>query len=367
MATHIWEVYLTKAVFRMHVLAAGHGDCLWVDYGDPSAPTRILVDAGTVGTLKRLRPALDLVRARAPSHELFIVTHIDADHIGGALELLEDSTLGGQFKEIWFNGRAHLIQAASLQPLGAVQGERLTAALNVMRARWNASLGGAPVMMPTSGPPRSFSFGTGKVTVLSPESAQLADLLPVWDKEVRAAGLLAAARIIKRPPPPPGWQSFGALNVAALANTSVTPDGAKANGSSIATLVEFEGRRLLLSADAHPDVLLNGIRRLTPTNPLRVDVWKLSHHGSAANLTPALLDAVEAKTVVFSSNGAYFRHPDQIAVARVLQRYQGSGVHLVFNYKTKHNKMWDSPTLKQHWNYTTDYGAGQTGITVKLL
>lgn len=358
---------MTKPVFRMHVLAAGHGDCLWVDYGDPDAPTRILVDAGTPGTLKRLRPALNLVRGSAPSHELFIVTHIDADHIGGALALLEDRVLAGQFKEIWFNGRDHLVQAASLQSLGAVQGERLTAALTAVRARWNTSLGGGPVLMPTNGAPRSLSFGKAQVTVLSPEPAQLADLLPVWDKEVRAAGLLAAKKAAKPVLPPPGWQSFGALNVVALANTTVAPDGAKANGSSIATLVEFEGRRLLLGADAHPDVLLNGIRRLSPTDPLKVDVWKLPHHGSAANLTPALLNAVEAKTVVFSSSGAYFRHPDQIAVARVIQRCQGSGVHLVFNYKTPHNKMWDSATLKQRWNYTTDYGVGHAGITVKLL
>ena len=358
---------MTQSVFRMHVLAAGHGDCLWVDYGDPAAPTRILVDAGTVGTLKRLRPALNLVRGSIPSHELLIVTHIDADHIGGALALLEDQPLASQFKQIWFNGRAHLVQASALQSLGAVQGERLTEALTGMPGRWNASMAGAPVMTTSVGPLPTFTFGPAKVTVLSPEPAQLANLLPVWNNEVRAAGLVAAAKARTPTPPPLGWQAFGAINVAALAGKSVAPDTAKANGSSIALLVKFKRRRLLLGADAHPDVLLRGIRRISPNAPLKVDVWKLAHHGSAANLTPALLAAVKAKTIVFSSNGAYFRHPDQIAVAQVLQHYQSSGVHLVFNYKTQYNQMWDSPALKKQWNYTTCYGVGQAGTTVTLL
>lgn len=351
----------------MHVLAADHGDCLWVDCGAPAAPTRILVDAGTIGTLKRLRPALSLVRGSVPSHELLIVTHVDADHIGGALALLEDQTLASQFKQVWFNGRAHLVQASGLQSLGAVQGERLTAALNSMPGRWNASMAGAPVMTTGFGPLPTFNFGAIKLTVLSPEAGQLADLLPAWDKEVLAAGLVTAAKAKSPAPPAPGWQSFGAINVAALAGTAVAPDTAKANGSSIAVLVEFEMHRLLLGADAHPDVLLRAIRRLSPTEPLKVDAWKLSHHGSAANLTPALLAAVEAKTIVFSSNGAYFRHPDQITVAKVLQHYQTSGVHLVFNYKTQYNQMWDSPALKKQWNYTTCYGIDQAGTTVTVL
>lgn len=351
----------------MHVLAAGHGDCLWVDYGDPAAPTRILVDAGTVGTLKRLRPALNLVRGSVPSHELLIVTHVDSDHIGGALALLEDQTLANQFKQVWFNGRAHLVQAAGLQSLGAAQGERLTAALNGMPGRWNTSIAGAPVMTTSAGPLPTFNFGAAKLTVLSPGADQLADLLPVWDKEVLAAGLVAAAKAKRPVLPPLGWQSFGTINVTELARTAVAPDTSKANGSSIAVLVEFEMHRMLLGADAHPDVLLRAIRRLSPMEPLKVDVWKLSHHGSAANLTPELLAAVEAKTIVFSSNGAYFRHPDQIAVAKVLQHYQPSGIHLVFNYKTQYNQMWDSPALKKQWNYTTCYGVSLAGTTVTLL
>lgn len=351
----------------MHVLAAGHGDCLWVDYGNPNSPTRILVDAGTTGTFPRVKAALDAVRSSTPSHELLIITHVDADHIAGALKLVEDKTLANQFKEFWFNGRVHLLKAANLQPFGAVQGERLTAALVKKVARWNTSFGGDAVMMSLTGAPPSRMFGDATVTVLSPTPADLAALLPAWEKEVAAAGLKKKIAAAKPNAIRTGWQSFGTINVENLANQFVPVDMAPANGSSIATLIEYQGVRLLLGADAHPSILLKGIRRLSPNKPLKVDVWKLPHHGSAANVTDDLLAAVDAETVVFSTNGAYFSHPDKVAVARVIRRYQKTGVHLVFNYKTTYNQLWASPALQAKWNYTTEYGKGLAGVSIHLI
>lgn len=165
----------------------------------------------------------------------------------------------------------------------------------------------------------------------------------------------------------PGFEALGIIDVEALAIRPTTEDTAPANGSSISTLIEFKGKRMLLGADAHPSVLLAGIKQLHPEGSLEVDVFKLPHHGSAANVTSDLLDAVNAKTVVLSSNGAYFKHPDQTAVARVLKRYKEQGVHLVFNYKSAFNEMWDSDSLRLKWNYTTEYGVGTEGVTVQLI
>jgi beta-lactamase superfamily II metal-dependent hydrolase len=351
----------------MHVLAAGHGDCLRVDYGDPDAPTRILVDAGTAGTFPRVKAALDAVRSSTPSHELFIVTHVDADHIAGAVKLVENKTLANQFKQFWFNGHVHLLEAANLQSFGAVQGERLTDALLKKPARWNADFNGDAVMMPSTGIPPSRRVGDATVTILSPGPAELAALLPVWEKEVKAAGLKKKIAAAKPKSVRAGWQSFGAINIDKLADQCVPVDMAPANGSSIATLIEYQGVRLLLAADAHPGALLKAIRRLSPDKPLQVDVWKLPHHGSAANVTDDLLAAVDTKTVVFSTSGAYFAHPDKVAVARVIRRYQKTGVHLVFNYKTTHNQLWASPALQAKWNYTAEYGTGLAGVSIHLI
>ena len=33
-------------MLKIEMLLAGHGDCLWIEYGDPQAPRRVLIDGG---------------------------------------------------------------------------------------------------------------------------------------------------------------------------------------------------------------------------------------------------------------------------------------------------------------------------------
>jgi beta-lactamase superfamily II metal-dependent hydrolase len=352
----------------MLVLAAGDGDCLWVDFGNPEEPTRVLIDAGTQGTFKALKRALDKVRTDKPSHEVFIVTHVDQDHIGGALALMEDETLAAQFKDVWFNGWDHLVQASGQQSFGAVQGERLTNALKKMPNRWNAAFSRGPVMRKGAATATGVSklIGAAAVTILSPSPKELAQMREPWADEIRAAGMIKEIKAKRAEERRAGMQAFGVLNVLELADTKVAVDTAPANGSSIATLIDFDKRRLLLGADAHPSVLVDGIRQIQPKGRLVVDVFKAPHHGSAANVTLDLLECIDPKVVVFSSNGSYFRHPDQVAVARVVSHYEGKGVKLVFNYRSKFNEMWASPSLQQRWGFSTQYGIGADGVTVLL-
>ena len=69
-------------MLKIEMLRAGHGDCLWIEYGDPQHPRRVLIDGGATGTHKRaLRPKLLGLPEKDRRFELLMVTHIDADHI----------------------------------------------------------------------------------------------------------------------------------------------------------------------------------------------------------------------------------------------------------------------------------------------
>ena len=71
---------------------------------------------------------------------------------------------------------------------------------------------------------------------------------------------------------------------------------ASANGSSIAVIAEYAGRRLALLGDAHAPTLAATLGRMaaaTGAATLRLDAVKLAHHGSAANLSPDLLGRIE--------------------------------------------------------------------------
>ena len=75
---------------------------------------------------------------------------------------------------------------------------------------------------------------------------------------------------------------------------------------------------------------------------------------------------VRSAQFLFSSNGAYYNHPDPEAVARVLVQ-EGEDRVLLFNYRTEENEVWDEPELKERWRYRTIYPeAGSFGIRLEL-
>jgi glyoxylase-like metal-dependent hydrolase (beta-lactamase superfamily II) len=77
-------------MFTVDMLPAAQGDCVWIEYGTPEHPHRILIDAGPSSAYAALKERLLAARERSPERrlhfELLIITHIDLDHIGGAIE-----------------------------------------------------------------------------------------------------------------------------------------------------------------------------------------------------------------------------------------------------------------------------------------
>jgi len=347
-------------MLRIEMLLAGHGDCLWIEYGDPTVPRRVLIDGGAAGTYKRaLRKRLRSLSEKDRRFELLVVTHIDADHITGILDLLEDREMGFQAKDIWFNGYRHLPDEMP-ETLGPVQGERLTDLLVKPGVTWNGEFEKSAVVVPQDGDlPRVDLEGGLILTLLSPTTGKLADLKPVWDKEVRKAGLDPSQPRPGEVESPEGFELLGAPDVQALAAEPFSEDTAEANGSSIAMLAEFEGRRVLLTGDAHPGVLTASIKRLAGGGRLAVDACKLPHHGSKANVSRQFLQALDCRKWLFSTSGAHFRHPDRQAVARVING-GGAQPELSFNYRTKYNDVWDSKPLREQHGYTVSYPMAET-------
>ncbi len=344
-------------MLRIDILPAGHGDCLWIEYGDPQKPRRVLIDGGTTGTYKgALRRKLLAVPEEQRRFELLVVTHIDADHISGALELLEDESVRFPAADVWFNGYRHLPDEAP-DTLGPVQGEKLTYRLLKLGVPWNVAFHGRAVVVPQEGDlPRTKLEGDLSLTLLAPTLEQLANLKPKWECEVKEAGLDPNNPYAAPAEPAGGFEllAAGPPDIEALTREPFSEDTAAANGSSIALLLDYEGHRVLLAGDAHPNALADGIRRLEPGKKLKLDACKLPHHGSKANVSPKLLDTLSCKRYVFSTNGAYFKHPDREAVARVIKS-GGAGPELIFNYTTKYNDVWASAPLRHDHGYTTSY------------
>lgn len=310
-------------MFQLELLPAAHGDAIWIEYGNQEKPHRILIDGGPAATYESaLRKRVLLLPPSDRHIDLLVVTHIDADHIDGAIILLREAEqLGLTFGEIWFNGWPQIAKAETegFQPL---QGEFLSALLNFPRYKecWNARTGGLPIQVPDEGELPTWEFPEGardsaRITLLSPGTRQIARLRARWASALRdfspgdseEALRRLNAREEYRPPPP--LPVFGAPTFG--------DDRSPANGSSIAFLIEHEGASCLLAGDAHARVLATTLRRLADARAyghvgaLRIDAVKLPHHGSASNISPDLLSTLNSRYWLVSTNGQLYQHPNR--------------------------------------------------------
>lgn len=344
----------STTIFELAALPAEYGDCLWLEYGPRSAPHRMLVDCGTAGTWKILKEKIETLPADSRNFDLLVITHIDADHIGGALQLLQArQSLGISFGEIWFNGRRHLPDDI----LGPKEGDALTAELESpdLAPLWNKSARNEALSITREGPLPEFIFAGMKLTLLSPGLEQLHRLAAVWPEIIRDAGLIEETRTPGLTDDMPA-DTLGDLQISDLAGTYSAVDRSPANGSSIAFLAEFDSRSILFAADAFASVLLKSLVQLKETRELSgldITLCKLPHHGSKANVTEKLVAALNCRHYLFSTNGERFHHPDKICVARVITK--SDNPTLYFNYRSEHSASWAATALMRDHGYKVTF------------
>lgn len=345
-------------MFEVTMLAASEGDCLVIRYGDPDAPHRVLIDAGRKATFKKL---LAFLPENERHLELFVISHVDRDHIEGALQVLGQTQSAFTFDDIWFNAYRHLDWQPDSEDFGAVQGEALTKLIVDRDLPWNVAFGGGPVRLDGEEPAVRTLAGGLKLTLLSPDAAKLLALIPKWEEECRRVGIEPTTAALKEDVPSfdPTWEqgveSFGGtLEELAAINTS--EDGAAPNGTSIAFLAEYDGKCVFFGADAHPRLIVRSLDRLGRTLPLECALVKVAHHGSQANTTRELLNRLRSDHFFISTSGSYFNHPDEVAIARILTSPSDGTKILYFNYSQEHTTPWgESTTQSAKYDYRCEY------------
>lgn len=355
-------------MLRVQMLPAEHGDALVLEYGTSGGRDRrfVVVDGGPENAYEGVRRHIaELLPADEGGRrvELLVVTHVDGDHIEGVVKLLQDDDLAVRPDDVWFNDWRHLQSVGDPvdEPtrLGPEAGEFLAALIENAGLACNAAFRGRAVVVPETPdePLPSVTLPGGlRLTVVSPTFDTLRRLRKRWDKVIRDAGFtpgdtaaalrqFAARRWAKRP-----------VTLGDERRRS-TLDNSEANGSSIALVAEYRGRRVLLAGDAFAPELRAGLERFRRQSgepedePLRLDGFKLPHHGSDKNLTPQLLDAIRCDHYLVSTNGKRFRHPDQQALAMLVERHRDDAPpSLLFNYESAYTKGWrDRPDCRARY------------------
>lgn len=368
-------------MYTIEMLPAYLGDAFWIEYGDAASPSRILIDGGLVGTADAIKAKIDAVSAKEGrcKLELLVISHIDADHIEGIIKLLGEPNLPLEIEDLWFNGRHHLPDPeASTEDefLGAKQGEFLSALICERGLPWNKAFKGDTVFVPLAHKanlPRKELPGGMELVLLSPTYMELLKLSERWEDALQEAGLLhttheevmEALRNSRTLSPEDEFLGGDEpLGVEELVSLKESFDRSVANGSSIAFVASFAGKRCLFGGDAYSPVLSESAKRLAKEeNRERVslDAFKIPHHGSKSNIHDDLLERLDCRRFLISTDGGRFKHPDRQAIARLVggrwrpQPQLDKGVELHFNYRSESNEEWNDEELWGRWNYKTSY------------
>jgi hypothetical protein len=308
------------------MLPAQRGDALWITYGT-NMRHHVLVDAGPQETIPTVVPQIEeriaTLTGTTNRVDLFVVTHIDADHIQGAVSLLSDKRRVPLFADIWFNGfEHHKTGRRKSKMLGGPDAERLSTPLIAHPNRWNRAFGGARVAVAPEGAlPKVKLPGGMEITLLAPDPARMAKLIPEWVKTCQRAGIDPGKGA---PKIPSSWRRDRMLgkprfDPETIANTRFYPDRSIPNGAGIAFVAEYEHKRVLFAADCPASAIIAGLDRMSPDRaPIDFDAVKLAHHGSRFNTNLELCERIKCGKWLVSTNGARFGHPDPECLARVI-------------------------------------------------
>ncbi len=352
---------------KLTIFESDSGDCLLLEARSGEA---MLCDGGMRASYRRhVRGELSRLREEERPLELVYVSHIDNDHIGGVLQLLEDEAEWRVFdlhrkngtpirqpkvprppvvKGILHNAfrdqvgsidlaiRDLLVEAAPALYASAVPGliqaademqgiaAGIPEALKVSRLVGPDALG-IPVNQPpgvkkkaallrAGQPGEKFALGSMKLTLLGPTQDELDALgegWKTWLRENQRKVKEIRAELQKR------IEEFsqGAFTSSPydLRDWNGVPDvkGVTApNVASLMFMVEEKGKTLLLTGDGQQDLVIAGLERTGFLEKkkgagVHVDVLKVQHHGSENNMDENFARKVSADHYVFCGNGLH--------------------------------------------------------------
>lgn len=361
-------------MFKLKMYPARNGDAFLIH----ASGSHILIDAGYASTfhdyiltdLRRLASAGDPL-------DLLVCTHIDKDHIGGLLELISSNGPQGartiiEIKEVWHNSlrslpsspgapnslsdcqlleaiqrRGFLLPPApgpAINPISAKQGSSLARLLQQQGYLWNAGDGTTCV---TSARPPQVLPNDVQVQLIGPPLARLQELRSWWLAQMRKAcyrGGAAVDALVEdayemlcasiREPKPATVKTISAGGSKRLVDLYV-PDASPTNASSIATIIDAGGKRLLFLGDAWAQDVIAELKLVRGSDALQVfDAIKVSHHGSIHNTSVDLLSLIDAPVFLVSSNGSAHNHPDFEVLAEIVDRPATFERTIYFNYET---------------------------------
>jgi beta-lactamase superfamily II metal-dependent hydrolase len=361
---------------RITLLPSDKGDCLLLEARDD---TTILVDGGMPDSyIEHVRPFLgEWHKNTKRPLDLVYVSHIDEDHIGGVLELMNDLVAWRvyhhkvkmrkkwekpEFLEpppvtaIWHNAFHDIVEdnageigsmlaaraavlsnstregveqlAAHYQAIAASIPQAIKLSSRIARGQLdiplNKEFGGKLAMV--RGPRTRIRLNGKKspiISVLGPFEDELSKFKDKWDKWLEDKKNQAALRRTR------DWRDretdrFTTSEILAL-DSQELGDRKKVTEENLVSLmlhIEHDGKTILLTGDGHYTDIIRGLKHnqmiKKDDQRLHVDVLKVQHHGSEHNFTAEFAKQITADHYIICGNGRH-ENPDIRVLDRLLE------------------------------------------------
>ncbi len=317
-------------MLKVYPLYAAHGDALIVEAETDEGIFRIVVDGGPDETAVAISE-----RYLSLKHiDLLVLTHYDTDHITGLIHFFK--RLKGDkciVDKVWANC-ASIVDYDDEENVAAYE-EAYVLSKHLEKLKKRGLIGEWNDYVIAGMPP--VSIGPFRIDVLTPTKDILMELLKHYREYIEKEGLQDDPDIDEQ-------VSFGrvqrdaAIDLSELATKFRPTTTSFMNKTSIALRIQAKGKTILLLGDAEAKMITDSIAALgvSKEKPMNVDLIKVSHHGSKANINKHLFELTNCSKYLFTTNGgssgAY--HPDRQTIACIdaWVRKNEEPITLYFNY-----------------------------------
>lgn len=291
-------------------------DAIFIQFtGEDGSMHNVIVDGGNFRQCKycytdRIKEKLAILFGKGESIDLWVVTHVDNDHIGGLYHFINDKdffeTYCGQLKEVWINyGGNGDYNVQKTGTIGYHEGKELRELLNEKHVSVKQSI--------LAGYTATLSDAT--ITVVAPNERSMNRYIEWWNNKEFKDAVQTANGLIKGGE----WdydKKFKDFNL-----NQYDEDDEVKNNSSIAFVLSYHSYNLLFSADSCSSLLSDGLKNanMLKDGKFKFDLMHIPHHGSCRNSSFVFLKDIICPQYVISGNGANRYHlPDKETIARLI-------------------------------------------------
>lgn len=378
-------------MINIKMFKAEKGDAFLIKFDNGQ---NILIDMGMPNTYtNEIRQELIKLKESSQKIDLLIISHVDEDHIGGAIKFLEENQNNKiiEISEIWYNSYRQLQfdkskvsevnedtrevleliikqnQSSSLtdgiQNISTKQGSSLASLIYKYGHDWNTTFSNSAIYLENKS---EATIGELKFIFLSPNQEKLKQLSKKWLKELKKKeydfeisdevifddAFEFYMKFLKE-------DDIEIKNISTKRSidfkklsTKEEKDKSPTNGSSLAFIIEYKDKKLLFLGDSHEDIIFENLEKLKEKDyELKFDLMKVSHHGSNKNTSNRLIDLIDCEKFVFSTNGISHGHPDLEAISKIIVKKTDYQKKLYFNYKLEILEKLNNDDLKKEYNY----------------